>query len=516
MKPLEQAADGGTYPVIVVGGGTAGAMAAVAAARGGARTLLIEENGYLGGTATGGLVTPFMSNRIPARSLPAAERAAQRDAVGSGPSPADDGAVNLNRGLTDELKARLAAIQAGAATPDNDGWFDPEGMKFVLEDMALEAGVQLLYYTRFVDVLTAPAAAEAGTASEAGEQRRRITGIVAHTPAGFVRFGAQVVIDASGDADVAVAAGVPWRCGGPSGQRQALSVRFIAGGVDLEALARFLRELGDPAWPDGFLEMAMVWGRGFKLEPVFRRAVEAGDLLESDGDYFQCFTLPGRPGQLAFNCPRIATQVDGTNPWDLTHAQIEGRQAIRRLMSFLRKYLPGCQQAHVLEVAPMVGVRESRRIVGDYVLTLQDVLQARKFSDAVLRNRYPVDIHWVQNSPAGKASETVDSALQPAGRVPEPEEPEVFHHPGFLPEGAYHEVPYRCLLPRGIEGLLVTGRCISATFAAQSAIRIQPNCHSLGQAAGTAAALAVEAGITPRQVDGVHLREVLRSQGACL
>ncbi|MEW6047036.1 MAG: FAD-dependent oxidoreductase, partial [Bacillota bacterium] len=149
----------------------------------------------------------------------------------------------------------------------------------------------------------------------------------------------------------------------------------------------------------------------------------------------------------------------------------------------------------VQQVAPMVGVRESRRVLGDYVLTLEDIVSGRKFPDAVARNRYPVDIHLVQ--PTG------GSAKRPAagdGRRP--------------PDGEYHEIPYRCLLPRGVEGLLVAGRCISATFVAQSAVRIQPNCHSLGQAAGTAAALAARAGVSPRYLDAGELRRVLRDQGA--
>lgn len=449
------------FDVIVAGGGTAGSVAAIAAARLGARTLLVEENGFLGGTATGALVTPLMPNRL--------------------------GNVNLNRGITDEIKQRLRAIGGGGETPENDGWFDPEALKYVLEEMALEAGVRLLYYTRVIAAVVDPLA----------DGRWRVSGVVVHNKAGLQRFDAAVVVDSTGDADVAASAGCRWESGGEDGVRQAFSVRWIAGGIDLERLARFHEELGGHRWPPGYFEAAMVWGRGHVLEPIFRKAVEAGDLEEADGDYFQCFSVPGRPDALAFNCPRIADDVDGTNPWHLTEAQVKGRRAIRRLLGFIRKYLPGCERAYVQQVAPMVGVRESRRILGDYVLTLEDIVTGRKFPDAVARNRYPVDIHLVRPRAASRGTLEFGDARRP-------------------PEGDYHEIPYRCLLPRGVEGLLVAGRCISATFVAQSAIRIQPNCHSLGQAAGTAAALAVRSGVTPRQVDGGELRRALREQGADL
>ncbi|MEW6047400.1 MAG: FAD-dependent oxidoreductase, partial [Bacillota bacterium] len=262
------------FEVIVAGGGTAGSAAAIASARLGARTLLVEEQGFLGGTATAALVTPLMPNRL--------------------------GDANLNRGITDEIKRRLRAIGGGGATPENDGWFDPEALKYVLEEMAVEAGVELLYYTRVIDVEVQPL--EAGA--------RRISGLIAHNKSGLQRFKARVVVDATGDADVAAAAGCTWESGGEWGERQAFSVRWIAGGVDLPRLSSFVEGLGGHPWPPGYFEAAMVWGRGHVLEPIFRRAVDAGDLEESDGDYFQCFSVPGRRDALAFNCPRIAVHID--------------------------------------------------------------------------------------------------------------------------------------------------------------------------------------------------------------
>ncbi len=449
------------YDVIVAGGGTAGSVAAIAAARMGARTLLVEEQGFLGGTATGALVTPLMPNRL--------------------------NGANLNRGITDEIKRRLRARGAGGETPENDGWFDPEGLKSVLEEMAVESGVLLLYHTRLIDAVV----------EQGPDGRRRVVGALVHNKAGLQRMDATVFVDATGDADLAAAAGCQWEGGGEDGSRQALSLRWIAGGIDLPRLARFVESLGGDRWPPGYFEAAMVWGRGHVLEPVFRKAVQAGDLEESDGDYFQCFSVPGRPDALAFNCPRIGDQVDALDPWVRTRAHVVGRKAIERLVRFLRRYLPGCEHAYVQQVAPVVGVRESRRVLGEYVLTLEDIVTGRKFDDAVARNRYPVDIHLVRPGSGLRSSLEHGDARRP-------------------PEGDYHEIPYRCLIPRGVDGLLVAGRCISATFVAQSAVRIQPNCHSLGQAAGTAGALAAREGTSPHEVDGVRLRAILREQGADL
>ncbi|MDR7416362.1 MAG: FAD-dependent oxidoreductase [Armatimonadota bacterium] len=445
-----------TWDVIVVGGGTAGAMAGIAAARMKARTLVVEAFGFLGGTATGALVTPMMRNTA--------------------------GGANLNRGLTEELKARLRARGDAGISPDgNDNWFNPEGMKFVLEEMLLEAGGEVLYHTHFVHPEV-----EGGW----------VHGILVHNKGGLWRLRARVFVDATGDADLAARAGAPYAGGDEAGVHQAMTLRFHLGHVDLSRLHDFLVGIGMPQLGPRFLHLWMVWGRGSPLEPLFRRAVEEGVLLERDGDYFQAFSVPGRPGELSFNCPRIRSDLhDGTDPWQLSAAQVDGRRAIERLVAFCRRYLPGCEHAYVVMVAPMVGVRETRRIVGDYVLTLEDILQCRTFPDAICRNHYPVDIHPVR----GERLRYEDRGEAPY----------------FRPE-AYHEIPYRCLIPRGLENVLVAGRCISATFEAQASIRIQQNAHAMGQAAGVAAALAALRGVGVREVDGRALRELLRQQGAYL
>jgi hypothetical protein len=444
--------------VLVVGGGTAGAVAGIAAAREGARTLVVEQFGWLGGTQTGALVTPMMPNQI-------------------------DG-VPLNAGIDAEICDRLIAErQSGVWRDGNRGWFNPESLKYVLERMSVEAGTELLYYTFVDDVIVTDGA---------------ITGVAVTGKTGRARVLARRVIDATGDADVAIRAGVPFESGeADTRKNQPFSVRFQLGNVDLGRLAAYLRSLGRHEVMDTaegsdvpLVHTAMVWGGGWTLEPVFRQAVADCVLRESDGNYFQVFTMAGRPGELALNCPRITGDVDGTDPFHLTRAQVLGREITHRYLAFCRRYLPGCEDAYLVLTAPMVGVRESRRIRGEYYLTVEDVLGGRKFADAICRNTYPLDVH----------------------RDPKDPKPSLVK----LPPGEYHEVPYRCLVPLGIDNLLVAGRCLSASFEAQSSVRIQPNCRAMGQAAALAAVLSLRAGVPPRALDGVQVRAELRARGARL
>ncbi|GGB52088.1 FAD-dependent oxidoreductase [Deinococcus soli (ex Cha et al. 2016)] len=444
------------WDVIVAGGGTAGAIAGIAAARSGARTLVVEAQGSLGGTGTNAWVTPLMRN------------------VADG--------QNLNRGLTEELKARLRARGDGATDPSgNDNWFNPEGLKFVLDDLLREAGAEVLFHTQVVQPVMDAA---------------RIEALIVHNKGGLQALRARTFIDATGDADVAALAGVPMSGGDEDGVHQAMSLRFTLAGVDVTRLRDFLN--GNGQWQDhpDFLHFWMVWGRNSSLEPLFRQAVEDGVLLERDGDYFQAFSVPGRPGELSFNCPRIRADLhDGTDPWQLSEAQLDGRQAITRLTAFCRAFLPGCEHAFIGVVAPMVGVRETRRIHGEYTLTVTDILDCARFSDGICRNHYPVDIHSVRGG-AKLLHEREGTA------------------PYFAP-GAFHDIPLRAIIPLNVKNLLVPGRAASSTFEAQSSIRVQQNCHSMGEAAGIAAAWAAQrhAGEV-RAVSPDDLRAELTARGA--
>ncbi len=458
MKVLDINRD---WDVIVLGGGTAGAIAGIAAARAGAKTLIVEALGSLGGSGTNAQVTPLMRN------------------VSSG--------ISLNQGLTEDLKQRLFDRGDGATDANgNDNWFNPEGMKFVLERMLVEAGGEVLYHTHFVDVELEPR-----------DGLHQISSVIVHNKNGLQRLHAKAFIDATGDADVAVQAGVPFDAGeNETGLHQAMSLRFMLGGVDCDRLCAFLAKHGQAQESTKFMHFWMVWGKNATLEPLFRQGIEQGLLEERDGDYFQGFSVPGQPGVISFNCPRLDADInDGADAWTLSKAQVDGKLAIDRLWQFLRTTFSGCENSFIASYAPMVGVRETRRIRGEYILTLDDILECRTFPDAICRNHYPVDIH----TPRGQ---------------------KLYHErngdlPYFKPD-AFHEIPFRALIPQNITNLLVPGRCASATFEAQSAIRVQQNCHSMGEAAGLAAAWMSLESIQARAVDSQALRAALRTQGAYL
>ncbi|WP_291427110.1 FAD-dependent oxidoreductase [Deinococcus sp.] len=278
------------WDVIVAGGGTAGAIAGIAAARAGARVLVVEAQGSLGGTGTNAWVTPLMRN--------------------------SSSGENNNRGLTDELKHRLRGRGDGAIGPGgNDNWFNPEGLKFVLEHMLLEAGGEVLYHTGVVAPVMADGPGRGGTghggtghraqgqdAAHGAPPAASLSALVIHNKGGLQALRARAFIDAAGDADVAAAAGVPFHAGDNDGVHQAMSLRFTLAGVDTARLAAFLSENGQWQESADFLHFWMVWGRKSSLEPLFRQAVAAGVLQERDGDYFQGFSVPGRPGELSFNC----------------------------------------------------------------------------------------------------------------------------------------------------------------------------------------------------------------------
>ena len=441
--------------VLVVGGGVAGCVAAISAARAGARTAVIEAFGALGGAATQGLVTPFMHTGIAGNPMCSA--------------------------ISDELNRRAITLGFGRAdAKGNEGHFDPIALAYVLEEAVLAAGVQVRLYTQFCEPVL---------------EEGRVAGVIAQDKAGRFAILAKCVIDCTGDADVAARAGVPCDAGDPeTGKNQPISGRCGGSGIDIAAFIEYLRELSQPGFaypyalnPD-FFHAAVVWGRDYPLIETFRAGVRAGELTEEDGKYWQCFSVPGRPDSLAFNCPEFFEHVDGANPDDLTRAQLEAHRAIYRQMAFYRKHFPGFAGASVSSIAGQVGVRESRRIHGEYMLTNEDVLSHRKFSDAVARSNYPIDVHGhkLRNQ-------------------------EIVSEENTAP---YYEIPYRCMVPVGVGGLLVAGRCISSEFVAQSSLRIQPTARALGEAAGIAAAMAVRDGSEVRAIRGEDVRAEMLRRGA--
>lgn len=438
--------------VLVAGGGTAGAVAAIAAARSGARVLVVEQFGALGGSATEGLVTPLMHTGIKGNPMCSS--------------------------ISDEINSKMIEIGYGASdNNDNNGFFDPHMLKFVLEDMAVEAGVKILYYTFICDVI---------------KEGNDVKGIIVENKAGRSAILASRIIDCTGDGDVSFKAGVPFEKGDPeTGKNQPISVRYVMSGVDIKRFVEFINSLGETKidYKPPLFHTAVVWDRNWPLEPVFRKAFEAGELTYEDGAYWQVFGIPGKPDALAFNCPEIFEGVDGTNPEDLTNAQVYAKRTIMRHLRFYKKYLPGFEGSYIAEVASQVGVRESRRIRGLYYLTDEDVILYRKFEDYIARSNYPVDIH-------GKKLINKYFDAKEKDRIP------------------YYEIPYRCLVAAEVNNLLVAGRCISATFLAQSSLRVQPTVRAIGEAAGIAAAMSVQRNIGLDKVDGKDVREEMIRRGA--
>lgn len=443
-----------THDVIVVGGGISGCAAAIAASRGGCRTLLVENLGFLGGWATAALVNPFMS---------------WKSATGE----------QLVAGIFQELLDRLSG-QSGIVGAS----FDSEVMKFVLQEWVLAEKVELLLHSCFD-----------GAESAAGGQ------IVARTvsKSGRREFACRRLIDCSGDADAAVSLGADYEMGDDEGRCQAVTLMFDVGGVDIRRVLEYVRE--NPGQmrfpkldPQSDIEHLAKGGTGiagfYDLVAEARRKGE----YEAPGDLIFFITRP-RPGEVVFNTTHVGN-VDGTNADDLTRAEIESRRQMMSVVAFVRKYVPGFEQSYLIQSAAHVGVRETRRIVGEYVFSADDVLQGRKFDDAICRLAYPVDVH----SGRGEGYTRKDEARGPRGPQP----------------GDYYEIPYRCLVPLGVENVLVAGRCVSSTQEGHGAIRIMPSCAAMGQAAGVAAAMSIEQDVTPRELDGRLVRARLREEGAAL
>ncbi|MFW5976860.1 MAG: FAD-dependent oxidoreductase [Bacillota bacterium] len=438
------------YDVIIAGGGTAGSIAGIAASRKRKSTLIIDENSFLGGSSTGGQVTPMMSTNIPGNPVCSS--------------------------ISKEIQNRL--IKAGHAGEDdsgNKGWFNPEYLKFILEEMVKDENGDILYDTKIVDVMV---------------DNDNIKGVIVYNKSGFKLIKGKVFVDGTGDAVIASKAGVPC-VEGPQNEDyfpQKVSLRFMMGNVDMVNFKKFLNNIGKKQFNNSNLfHTAMVWNKGWILEDIFKQGVEEGYLKYEDGQYFQVFSVPGMPGVLSFNCPEIPDPIDPFRDRDISYSYIKGRKMIKRLVKFLKKCIPGFKNSFILGVAPILGVRESRRIKGRYWLTEKDYFKKSKFADAIARTAYPLDIH-------GMEEEDLNFNLENK-------------------EG-YMEIPFRSLIPQKIENLLVAGRSISSNFVIQSVLRIQPTCRATGEAAGLGAALAVNKELKVSKIEGRKIVTEMKKMGA--
>ncbi len=437
-----------------MGGGNAGCAAALAAARGGARTLLIERYGFLGGTATAAMVGPWMTFHSASERIVggiAQEIVERLVAMGGSPGHIAD-----------------ASDYVATITP-----FDPEIHKALLFDLMRESGVKLLLHAWFLDALL---------------EGTRVAGARVATVGGTRTLRAARTIDATADAYVAAAAGVPTQQGDARGNVQPASLMFRLSHVDRDALAAYVRRRPEQMrsslktherTPDALTAVAGL----YELWDEARRSGE----VTVPRELVSFFATP-YDDEVTVNMTRVVN-IDPLDPDDLTRAEVESRLQAMQLLEFFRLRVPGFGNARIAATGTQVGIRESRRIVGRYTLTRDDVLQARRFDDAVARSAYPIDVH----NPSG--SGTATQRLAP---------------------GASYEIPYRTLVPVNREQLLVAGRCISTTHEALASTRLTPTVMTLGQAAGTAAALACARGVPVAEIDTDELRAQLVADGVDL
>ncbi|MCI8887505.1 MAG: FAD-dependent oxidoreductase [Hungatella sp.] len=443
--------------VIVVGAGPAGMCAALEAARQGVSVILLEQGGCCGGMATQGLVGPFMTCY---------------DAKGEN---------MIIRGLFEEivdgLVKREAAIHPSQVRSGTGftSWievghdhvtpFEPEGLKLVMDEMLTQAEVKILYHTTFFRPVL---------------KGNTIAGVLVNSKKGTEMIEGKVIIDCTGDGDVAYASGVPYELGNEElGIMQPATMFFHIQNVDSKALEEDIKKNRHNFYrKDGVNYRSLHWR--------VTQAKEKGD-WSLNRTSIGIYRMP-KEDEWAVNTSRIM-KVDATDNESLTRAEIEGRRQVDEIMRFLKLYVPGCQHVRLKSTASHIGIRESRHIQGEYRLTTEDLLEARVPEDSILLASNSIDVH---------------GRFGPASNE-------------YMPiKGDYYGVSYRCLVAKNVEQLLIAGRCVSADSAAAGAIRVIPPCMAMGQAAGAAAALSVKGGMTVRNVDTKVLRDLLKEHGAYL
>ena len=411
------------YDVIVVGGGTAGVSCAWNCAKNGLKTLIVEQNSFLGGSITSSLVIPAMKTSD----------------------------KSINNDFYNELYKKLKEKNGAITYIDgNIGWFNPELTKIVLDEMMQEANVEVLFEAYVAKV---------------NQNKSKILSVYIEAINGNNITGyfdeilslpieTNNLVDSTGDAKICQKLNCNF-LENFENESQPISLRFILSGVDRKVFADWLleydsnRDVSTAALIDNetHFSTAYTWDENAKwaLKPLFKRAIADGVLKETDTNYFQMFSIAGAPDSVAFNCPRLILK-DGENPYIL------GRSIIYRLMQFCKKYLKGFENAYISNIANTLGVRVSNRIEGEYIYTYEDLINGKTFKSAVLVSNYPVDIHSDK-----KDSSTLEKVFKE------------------------YQLPLESLKVKGYENLFVAGRSISADFKAQAALRIIPSCFSMGE-----------------------------------
>lgn len=455
------------YDVIVAGGGPAGIMAALAAAKTGASVLLFERNGFLGGAATNsvlGPISPFMFG--------------DEQVIDGIPQDFVNELMRVH-GSTGHMKV-LDAYGSGAYL----GFYDREKYKYVAEEMLLAAGVDIFFHTLLQGL---------------SMQRQTITGCTLWSKSGAYSFACKVMVDATGDGDVAVMAGEGFVYGNAqTGKAQPGSGMFEMVNVDVDKVYQYIYEHPDDfEWKSDIipvrpyserLQQHYFVAQGFKA--LVAKAVQAGDLSFGRDSVIVLNGL--HPGSIHFNATRVHG-YDASNAVEKSFSEIDGRRQIESVSEFMIKYVPGFENAYVSDTSNEVGVRESRHINGLYTLTADDAYYGRKFEDVVSRGYFPMDIH----NPDGASGYT-----------------EGAQGGSWVDLQDTYDIPARCLLPATINGLVLSGRCISGTSEAHGSYRTQGGIMGIGQASGVMAGLAALQNVAPCQLDIKQVQATLISYGA--
>jgi hypothetical protein len=424
--------------VVVLGGGPAGIAAAAAAGRMGCSTLLVERYGFLGGMGTAAGVTNFCG-------FYANVHGEHRQVV---------------FGVAQELLERMDRMGGLSRPHPSLGGrilaqaYDTSVYKIAADELLLSSGVEVLFHALGVGVVM--------------EGESRVEALVVETKSGRLGIRGRVFVDCSGDGDLAAWAGVPYEKGKGPGELLYPTTMFRVNGVDAERAGR--------AWEviPRLMEEAERAGRRFpRKAPIVR---PQRNPLEWRVNFTQIRNPDGSP-------------VDGTDARQLSYAEVEGRRQVWEMFEFLREWVPGFEGSYIVDIPPQVGIRETRRVVGEYQLREEDILGCAEFADAVGVNGWPVEDHVLG---------TVQIRWPPEG------------------SRGYNQLPYRMLLPKGVDNLLVAGRCASMTHGGQSAARVSGPCFVMGEAAGTAAALSLRKGVVPRALAVVELQRQLEANGVFL
>ena len=409
------------YDLTICGGGTAGVAAAYIAAKNGLKTLVIEKRIHLGGTMTSALVMPVMKSNT----------------------------KNINcefyNDFIDELKKFNVQI---TYCDGNRGWFNPELSKLALDSMLERVNCDILYNTEILEAFT---------------ENRLVKKISVLSKMLSLYIESDYFVDATGDGNFSKALKNNMLINPKS--RQPMTLRFQISNIDMKKFADWLletdkdRNVTTVCEVNGeiHLSTACTWdnNRHWALKSIFDEAVKNGDLSISDTAYFQIFTIPGMPGAISLNCPRIQLDedIDPLDPFARSKALTLARKQIWHLYCFLKKYFPGFEKSYISNMADMVGVRESRRVEGQKIYTKDDLLSGKTYENPVLHADYPIDIHSYSKDGSTLESTRVD-----------------------------YELPIECLKASGYDNLYIAGRIVSADFQAQAALRIQSSCFSMGEA----------------------------------